>query len=301
MFEGAIGSGETPTLAALAARGSYRRATSVFPSLTPVCLSSIATGAHGDIHEIPHLVWYDRSEERTRRVRQLVRSRSRRRDRPDPARHAREHEPAAPRRRRPHPVRVTCRRGPPHGGRQLHRLPGPHAAPVVAAAARRRDGAGAVLLLQPVQLRSHRRAALLAQPAGGIDRRLCGGGRPLARDPRRLRLPRLLPLRLRLRLPRARSRYGARDAAALRRRDRRARRGGRRARRVPRALRGGRDGRPRPDQGARGNLARRGLRRRRRRPAARLQSRRAPLPPARLPARPARGRRPPRRGRRPPR
>ena len=36
----------------------------MFPSLTPVCLSSIATGAHGDIHEIPHLVWYDRSEER---------------------------------------------------------------------------------------------------------------------------------------------------------------------------------------------------------------------------------------------
>jgi len=64
MFEGAIGSGETPTLAALAAQGSYRRAISVFPSLTPVCLSSIATGAHGDIHEIPHLVWYDRSEGR---------------------------------------------------------------------------------------------------------------------------------------------------------------------------------------------------------------------------------------------
>ena len=64
MFEGAIGSGETPTLAALAAEGSYRRAISVFPSLTPVCLSSIATGAHSDIHEIPHLVWYDRREQR---------------------------------------------------------------------------------------------------------------------------------------------------------------------------------------------------------------------------------------------
>ena len=64
MFEGAVGSGETPTLASLAALGSYRRSTSVFPSLTPVCLSSIATGAHGDIHEIPHLVWYDRHEER---------------------------------------------------------------------------------------------------------------------------------------------------------------------------------------------------------------------------------------------
>ena len=29
-----------------------------------MCLSSIATGAHGDVHEIPHLVWYDRREDR---------------------------------------------------------------------------------------------------------------------------------------------------------------------------------------------------------------------------------------------
>jgi predicted AlkP superfamily pyrophosphatase or phosphodiesterase len=64
MLEGTIGSGETPMLAALAERGSYRRASSVFPSLTPVCLSSIATGAHGDVHEIPHLVWYDRAGDR---------------------------------------------------------------------------------------------------------------------------------------------------------------------------------------------------------------------------------------------
>jgi len=64
MLEGAIGSGDVPTLAALAARGDYRRAISVFPSLTPVCLSSIATGAHGDVHEIPHLVWLDRDEGR---------------------------------------------------------------------------------------------------------------------------------------------------------------------------------------------------------------------------------------------
>jgi len=64
MLEGTIGSRETPVLAEFAARGTYRRATSVFPSLTPVCLSSIATGAHGDVHEIPHLVWYDRGERR---------------------------------------------------------------------------------------------------------------------------------------------------------------------------------------------------------------------------------------------
>ncbi len=44
--------------------GEYRRAVTTFPSLTPVCLSSIATGAHPDVHGIPHLVWYHRGEER---------------------------------------------------------------------------------------------------------------------------------------------------------------------------------------------------------------------------------------------
>jgi predicted AlkP superfamily pyrophosphatase or phosphodiesterase len=53
-----------PTLAALAEHGTYRRAVSVFPSLTPVCLSSIATGAYPDVHEIPHLVWWHRGDRR---------------------------------------------------------------------------------------------------------------------------------------------------------------------------------------------------------------------------------------------
>ncbi len=63
-FEAAIGSGDAPAFSFLAARGSYRRGVSTFPSLTPVCLSSIATGAHPDVHQIPHLVWFDREEER---------------------------------------------------------------------------------------------------------------------------------------------------------------------------------------------------------------------------------------------
>jgi predicted AlkP superfamily pyrophosphatase or phosphodiesterase len=63
-FEAAADSPETPTLAALAAHGRYRRAVSSFPSLTPVCLSSLATGAHPDVHGIPHLVWYSRDERR---------------------------------------------------------------------------------------------------------------------------------------------------------------------------------------------------------------------------------------------
>jgi predicted AlkP superfamily pyrophosphatase or phosphodiesterase len=63
-FEAAVAERRTPALAFLADHGDYRRAVSVFPSLTPVCLSSIATGAGPDVHRIPHLVWYHREERR---------------------------------------------------------------------------------------------------------------------------------------------------------------------------------------------------------------------------------------------
>jgi hypothetical protein len=64
MLEAAIGTPAAPWLTRLAEHGTYRRAVSVFPSLTPVCLSSISTGAYPDVHEIPHLVWYHRGERR---------------------------------------------------------------------------------------------------------------------------------------------------------------------------------------------------------------------------------------------
>src|SRR5438477_444490 len=63
-FERAVDGGRAPTLALLARHGAYRRATSVFPSLTPVCLSSIVTGGGPDVHRIPHLVWWHRRERR---------------------------------------------------------------------------------------------------------------------------------------------------------------------------------------------------------------------------------------------
>jgi predicted AlkP superfamily pyrophosphatase or phosphodiesterase len=63
-FEDAIENGGAPTLALLAAEGRYRRGVTTFPSLTPVCLSSIATGGHPDLHHIPHLVWWERGEQR---------------------------------------------------------------------------------------------------------------------------------------------------------------------------------------------------------------------------------------------
>ena len=63
-FERAVESGRAPALSFLAEHGDYRTATSVFPSLTPVCLTSIATGAGPGVHHIPSLVWWSRQERR---------------------------------------------------------------------------------------------------------------------------------------------------------------------------------------------------------------------------------------------
>jgi Type I phosphodiesterase / nucleotide pyrophosphatase len=63
-LENGLATGRLPALAALSEAGWTGRGTSVFPSLTPVCLTSIATGAFPDVHHIPHLVWYHRAEER---------------------------------------------------------------------------------------------------------------------------------------------------------------------------------------------------------------------------------------------
>src|SRR5947209_7035068 len=65
VFEAAVDDGRAPALSFLAEHGRYSRAVSSFPSLTPVCLSSLATGSHPDVHHIPHLVWYDGERART--------------------------------------------------------------------------------------------------------------------------------------------------------------------------------------------------------------------------------------------
>jgi Type I phosphodiesterase / nucleotide pyrophosphatase len=64
MLERAVEGQEAPALRYLFEHGAYVRATSVFPSLTPVCMTSIVTGAAPDVHGIPHLVWYDRASRR---------------------------------------------------------------------------------------------------------------------------------------------------------------------------------------------------------------------------------------------
>src|SRR2546421_9147403 len=64
MFEAAAADRRFPALSFLAERGRYSRAITTFPSLTPVCMSSLVTGAHPDVHHIPHLVWWNRREQR---------------------------------------------------------------------------------------------------------------------------------------------------------------------------------------------------------------------------------------------
>ena len=64
MLERGLEDHRLPALGLLSEAGTYAHGTTTFPSVTPVCLTSIATGAHPDAHGIPHLVWYHRGERR---------------------------------------------------------------------------------------------------------------------------------------------------------------------------------------------------------------------------------------------
>jgi hypothetical protein len=64
MLERGLAEGRVPALAHLVEHGTYASGVTTFPSVTPVCLASIATGGHPDRHHIPHLAWYHRGERR---------------------------------------------------------------------------------------------------------------------------------------------------------------------------------------------------------------------------------------------
>ena len=65
MLERAVASGGAPSLALLMERGHHTgECVAAFPSVTPVCSASIATGAGPDRHQIPSMNWYHRGEER---------------------------------------------------------------------------------------------------------------------------------------------------------------------------------------------------------------------------------------------
>ena len=65
MLQRAVASGRAPTLAMLVERGHHTGdCVAAFPSVTPVCAASIATGAGPERHQIPSMNWYHRGEAR---------------------------------------------------------------------------------------------------------------------------------------------------------------------------------------------------------------------------------------------
>jgi predicted AlkP superfamily pyrophosphatase or phosphodiesterase len=65
MLERAVASGRAPALARVMAEGVYvDDCVAAFPSVTPVCAASIATGVGPDAHHIPSMNWWFRGEER---------------------------------------------------------------------------------------------------------------------------------------------------------------------------------------------------------------------------------------------
>jgi len=65
MLERAVSTGRAPTLASIMDRGTYTgECVAAFPSVTPVCAASIATGAGPDRHRIPSMNWFHRGEGR---------------------------------------------------------------------------------------------------------------------------------------------------------------------------------------------------------------------------------------------
>jgi hypothetical protein len=65
MLERAVATGRAPTLRAVMERGAYvDDCVAAFPSVTPTCAASIATGVGPDQHHIPSMNWYSRAERR---------------------------------------------------------------------------------------------------------------------------------------------------------------------------------------------------------------------------------------------
>ena len=65
MLERAVSTGRAPAMAAVMERGTYvDECAAAFPSVTPACAATIATGVRQDAHHIPSMNWYSREERR---------------------------------------------------------------------------------------------------------------------------------------------------------------------------------------------------------------------------------------------
>lgn len=56
--------GKLPAFRFLAEKGSLQECISVFPTVTPACVTSLSTGRYPKDHHIPGIMWYSRQEER---------------------------------------------------------------------------------------------------------------------------------------------------------------------------------------------------------------------------------------------
>ena len=77
MLERGLEQDRLPALGLLQEAGTYLQGTTTFPSVTPVCLTSIATGAHPDMHGSRTWSGSIAARQRSRRVRLVVRRRAR--------------------------------------------------------------------------------------------------------------------------------------------------------------------------------------------------------------------------------
>jgi Type I phosphodiesterase / nucleotide pyrophosphatase len=65
MLERAVATGRAPAMAAVMERGTYvDECVAAFPSVTPACAATIATGVRQEAHHIPSMNWYSRDEGR---------------------------------------------------------------------------------------------------------------------------------------------------------------------------------------------------------------------------------------------
>ncbi|HEU4975096.1 MAG TPA: alkaline phosphatase family protein [Baekduia sp.] len=65
MLQRAVDQGDAPVIAAVLERGTFvPELCAAFPSVTPVCATSIATGVLQDRHRIPGMNWWSREEQR---------------------------------------------------------------------------------------------------------------------------------------------------------------------------------------------------------------------------------------------
>ncbi|MDP9346723.1 MAG: alkaline phosphatase family protein [Actinomycetota bacterium] len=65
MLQRAVETGQAPAMAAVIERGRFvDECVAAFPSVTPTCAGTIATGRRQDAHRIPSMNWYSRAEKR---------------------------------------------------------------------------------------------------------------------------------------------------------------------------------------------------------------------------------------------